>query len=141
LIFAPLADAHYPTWDQRHNASANYWTQPPRIKDMNLDRRGFIGGTLAGCLAAAIDQRVEAAVAPWLINEDVSVIAAITADDFERQYAARSRMSLVELRRYRTVRPCVCGDPSCQGWQSMSHERAREYDYNAQTKLLPEHLW
>jgi hypothetical protein len=52
----------------------------------------------------------------------------VTADDFERAYAERSGISVEELRRYRTVRPCDCEEEGCDGWQSISHERAAEYD-------------
>jgi hypothetical protein len=52
----------------------------------------------------------------------------MTADEFERAYAARAGITVEELRQYRTVRPCNCGDATCEGWQSISHERAAEYD-------------
>lgn len=52
----------------------------------------------------------------------------MTADEFERAYAERSHRTVEELRKYRTVRPCDCGDETCEGWQSISHERASEYD-------------
>ena len=52
----------------------------------------------------------------------------MTAEEFEQAYAERSGFALDTLREYRTVRPCDCGDESCEGWQSISHERAAEYD-------------
>lgn len=52
----------------------------------------------------------------------------MTADEFERAYAARSGVTVDELREYRTVRPCACGEDGCEGWQSISHERAAEWD-------------
>lgn len=55
----------------------------------------------------------------------------ITAEEFEREYAARSGMTLEELRKYKTVRPCDCGTRYCQGWQSVSHEIAAELDAEA----------
>ena len=55
----------------------------------------------------------------------------MTADEFERAYAARSHITLDELRVYRSVRPCDCGEAGCEGWQSISHERAAEYDAHA----------
>lgn len=55
----------------------------------------------------------------------------MTADEFERQYAARSGISVEQLRQLgREVRPCDCGEDDCEGWQSISTERAREYDAN-----------
>lgn len=52
----------------------------------------------------------------------------MTAEEFERGYAERSGISVDELRKYRTVRPCACDAPDCPGWQSISHDRADEYD-------------
>lgn len=65
----------------------------------------------------------------------------MTAEDFEAAYAHRSGLTIEELRKYRTVRPCACGDVSCKGWQSISHDRAKEYDENKSRGELPEHLW
>lgn len=65
----------------------------------------------------------------------------MTAEEFERGYAARSHMTLERLRVWRTVRPCACREEGCHGWQSMSHERAKEYDQNAAERVLPEQLW
>ena len=53
----------------------------------------------------------------------------ISAEDFERQYAERSGITVEHLRELgRVVRPCDCGEENCRGWQSMSRERAAEYD-------------
>lgn len=52
----------------------------------------------------------------------------MTAEEFERAYAERSGRTVEELRRYRTVRPCDCDYEGCEGWQSISYERAAEYD-------------
>lgn len=52
----------------------------------------------------------------------------VTAEEFEREYAEGSRMTVEELRRYRVVRPCSCGDAICRGWQMVSHEAAAEID-------------
>lgn len=52
----------------------------------------------------------------------------LTAEAFERAYARRSGFSVEILRKHRTVRPCDCGEDGCEGWQSISHERAAEYD-------------
>lgn len=56
----------------------------------------------------------------------------ITADDFERQYAERSGLTVKELRDFgRVIRPCgpkyKCDDPACEGWQSTSAD-SWEYD-------------
>jgi hypothetical protein len=54
---------------------------------------------------------------------------ALTADEFEQAYATRSGLTVEQLRALgRVVRPCNCGDDSCQGWQSMTPERAALYD-------------
>lgn len=52
----------------------------------------------------------------------------MTAEEFEFAYAERCQKSVQELRRFRTVRPCDCGEDMCMGWQSISFERAKEYD-------------
>lgn len=53
---------------------------------------------------------------------------SITADEFERSYAEAGGMTVDELRLFKTVRPCDCGDESCRGWQSMYHEQAAIFD-------------
>lgn len=52
----------------------------------------------------------------------------MTADEFEARYAKNSKMSVEQIRVYRVVRPCDCGDESCLGWQMLSHESAAEWD-------------
>jgi hypothetical protein len=53
----------------------------------------------------------------------------ITADAFEAAYAERSGLTVAELRALgRVVRPCDCDYEECEGWQSISLERAAEYD-------------
>lgn len=52
----------------------------------------------------------------------------MTAEEFELAYAERSRLTVGQLREYRTVRPCDCGGDGCEGWQSVSYERAAEID-------------
>jgi hypothetical protein len=52
-----------------------------------------------------------------------------TAEDFERDYAERSGMTVERLRELgRVVRPCDCGEAGCEGWQSVSQEVAAEID-------------
>ena len=63
------------------------------------------------------------------------------AEKFERGYAERYGLSLDDLREFRTVRPCVCNSELCEGWQSMSHGMAVEYDRHKADGVLPEHLW
>lgn len=54
---------------------------------------------------------------------------AISAEQFEHAYAARSGMSAEKLRALgRVIRPCHCGSDDCEGWQSVSHEIAAEID-------------
>lgn len=56
-------------------------------------------------------------------------MTALTADEFERGYAERSGITVERLRELgRVVRPCACQEDGCPGWQSMSKERAIEYD-------------
>jgi hypothetical protein len=53
----------------------------------------------------------------------------LSAERFEREYAERSGITVKELRALgRVVRPCDCGNSGCDGWQSMSKERAAEFD-------------
>ena len=52
----------------------------------------------------------------------------MTAEEFEHAYAQRSGKTVEELRKFRTVRPCECGQDGCEGWQSISYERAKEWD-------------
>ena len=52
-----------------------------------------------------------------------------TAEQFEREYAERGGLTVEGLRALgRTVRWCDCGDDGCEGWQSLSLERAAEWD-------------
>lgn len=52
-----------------------------------------------------------------------------SAEQFEREYAERNGLSVAELRAFgRVVRPCSCGSPLCQGWQSINRDLAEELD-------------
>lgn len=44
----------------------------------------------------------------------------MTRREFERAYAARSKVGVQSLRSWRRVYPCNCGNESCEGWQSAS---------------------
>lgn len=45
----------------------------------------------------------------------------MSAEQFEHAYAARSGLTVEELRDLgRTVLPCECGEDGCDGWQSVS---------------------
>lgn len=45
----------------------------------------------------------------------------LSAEEFERRYAERSKVTVERLRELgRVVRACDCGDPDCKGWQSIS---------------------
>lgn len=51
----------------------------------------------------------------------------ITAEEFEKQYAARCGITVERLRyRGRVVRACHCGDKGCEGQQSISLKRMHE---------------
>jgi hypothetical protein len=51
-------------------------------------------------------------------------IGLITAEEFERQYAERSGITVERLREMgRIVAPCNCGEDMCEGWQSTTQER------------------
>lgn len=54
----------------------------------------------------------------------------MTADAFEQQYAARSGISVEQLRALgRIVRPCHCDGDGCEGWQSVSRATAEDNDH------------
>jgi len=47
----------------------------------------------------------------------------MTAEEFERQYAARSGLTVEQLRELgRVVAPCDCEEDCCEGWQSTTPE-------------------
>lgn len=53
----------------------------------------------------------------------------MTKAEFERGYAARSGLSVAQLRSLgRVVRLCTCGEDGCEGWQSLSQACAYDYD-------------
>jgi len=53
----------------------------------------------------------------------------LTAEQFEREYAERGGITVERLRELgRVVRPCDCKEEGCEGWQSVSQERATEID-------------
>ena len=59
----------------------------------------------------------------------------MTADEFERRYAMRSRLTVEELRALgRIVAPCDCGEDLCEGWQSTTAERLAEAKLHAAWK-------
>jgi hypothetical protein len=59
----------------------------------------------------------------------------MTADEFERAYAARSGVTVAELRALgRVVVPCDCDYELCEGWQSVN---ADEIDLRRRLGLLP----
>lgn len=54
------------------------------------------------------------------------------AEQFEREYAARSGMTVERLRELgRVVRACDCDFAGCYGWRSVSLEHAAELDLRA----------
>ena len=51
-------------------------------------------------------------------------IMRITAEEFERQYAERSGVTVDWLRALgRIVAPCDCGEEGYEGWQSTTADR------------------
>lgn len=61
----------------------------------------------------------------------------IDAETFERQYAARAGVTVDQLRAWgRVVRPCDCGEPICEGWQSVNLE-----SYNEDQAMRDEAGW
>lgn len=53
----------------------------------------------------------------------------MTADEFERDYAQRSGLTVEQLREFgRCVRPCRCGESQCPGWQNISEELANDME-------------
>lgn len=51
----------------------------------------------------------------------------MTREQFAREYAQRSNTTVEFLREHgQEVRPCVCGDKNCIGWQ-MAHVRIVEW--------------
>lgn len=53
----------------------------------------------------------------------------ITAEEFEKQYAARAGVTVERLRELgRVVRRCYCDWPECEGWQSVNAEAAADID-------------
>ncbi|MDE2097730.1 MAG: hypothetical protein KGL39_10815 [Patescibacteria group bacterium] len=52
---------------------------------------------------------------------------AITREEFERQFAARSGLSVAELSVLGlSVFPCPCGEDDCQGWQMVGKRFAAD---------------
>lgn len=59
----------------------------------------------------------------------IQITALWRAAGFERRYAERSGLTVQHLRDLgRVVRPCRCGDESCEGLMSVSRECARDED-------------
>jgi hypothetical protein len=51
---------------------------------------------------------------------------SLTASQFEKRYATSSGLTVVRLRRWRTVRPCRCDSADCERWQSINYRSAWE---------------
>lgn len=52
----------------------------------------------------------------------------VTREEFERNYAERSGLTVEQLRLHgRVVVRCRCGDPLCEGWASVSSDAASDY--------------
>jgi hypothetical protein len=62
----------------------------------------------------------------------------MTAEEFERQYAERSGLTVERLRALgRVVIPCRCGWNECEGWQSVSKQNAEDPFIRRQAGLDP----
>lgn len=48
----------------------------------------------------------------------------ITREQFEKQYAEKSKISLEDLKKLERPYPCVCDYENCHGWQMLSQESA-----------------
>ena len=61
---------------------------------------------------------------------------ALTAEEFERQYAERTGVTVEQLREMgRIVAPCYCDYEGCEGWQSTTPERvAHEQEWKKRLK-------
>lgn len=53
-------------------------------------------------------------------------MADLTGEEFERQYAERSAMTVEQLREWRIVVRCDCDYEGCQGWAMVPTMLARE---------------
>lgn len=57
----------------------------------------------------------------------LSGVLVISAEQFEREYAARSNTTVERLRACgHVVKRCKCGEAGCEGWQSISQSRVAE---------------
>lgn len=59
-----------------------------------------------------------------MITEDAALA-------FEAAYAERSRISVDQLRQYKTVRRCHCDAEMCEGYAMVSVKYAAEWDAEA----------
>jgi hypothetical protein len=50
-----------------------------------------------------------------------------SAEDFERDYCARSGIQVETNRQFQRVGSCDCGDDSCRGWQMVSIALERDF--------------
>jgi hypothetical protein len=66
----------------------------------------------------------------------------MTADEFEQAYAAKSGLSVEELRASgRVVVRCACGASECEGWASVSKEAAADYEAGGIYYAGPDDGW
>jgi len=55
----------------------------------------------------------------------------MTRDEFAQAYAKRSGVTVARLREHgREVRPCLCEDEGCEGWQ-MAHVAGEDWPEDA----------
>jgi hypothetical protein len=56
-------------------------------------------------------------------GKQTKATTTMTGEEFERAYAERSGVTVEWLREQgRVARPCHCGEPGCEGWQSVNRE-------------------
>lgn len=65
-----------------------------------------------------------------------------TREDFEREYAKRSNMTVDELRLYFHALKCDCGDELCEGWAMVqldftNHRGINGYDEDFHPITIP----
>jgi hypothetical protein len=61
------------------------------------------------------------------------------AQEWERRYAERSRVSITTLRKFgRVVAPCDCGEAECEGWCSLPLNLAIERLRKEQVRKVTE---
>jgi hypothetical protein len=75
------------------------------------------------------DRLIGSRLTKYTSSDGESKQKPLSAEQFEREYARRSGLSVQKLRECgRVVRSCDCGAIGCFGWQSVSRDHAAEID-------------